>query len=136
MEKYTFEATAAIENMEAVMAFIEERTASIDNPRIARNLAMVVEELSLNVFNYAYDGVRGKFSLSIAIDRERRRVVMEFCDVGKPFNPLLQQAPDLDLPLSEREIGGLGIVLSRKLTDEQSYVREDGKNILTVVKYY
>lgn len=136
MEKHTLEVTVAIENMGAVMAFIEEHTAFIDNPKVARQLIIVVEELSLNVFNYAYDCKQGKFALSIANDPTRRRVTMEFCDSGKPYNPLLWDDPSVNIPLSERKIGGLGIFMSKKLTDEQSYVREGGQNILTVVKNY
>jgi len=135
-EQHTLEVSVAIENMAAVMAFIEEHTASIENPKIARDLAVVVEELSLNVFNYAYDGQQGNFALSIWCDTERRKVTMEFRDSGKPFNPLLLADPDLDAPISERKIGGFGVMLSKKLTDEQRYVRENGRNVLTVVKNY
>lgn len=136
MEKHTLEVTVAIENMETVMAFIDKHTASIGNPKLARNLAMVVEELSLNVFSYAYDGREGNFSLSIINDAERRKVTMEFSDSGKPYNPLLVSEPDIHASLPERPIGGLGVMISKKLTDEQHYVRENGHNILTVIKNY
>lgn len=136
MEKHRLEVTVAIENMAAVMAFIEEHTALIGNPKLAYNLAMVVEELSLNVFNYAYDGRQGNFSLSIINDTEQRKVIMEFCDDGKPYNPLLLGEPDVNTHISKRQIGGLGIMMAKKLTDQQHYVRENGQNILTVVKNY
>jgi anti-sigma regulatory factor (Ser/Thr protein kinase) len=134
--KHTLEVTVAIENMDKVMAFIEEHTTHIPNPKVAGQLVMVVEELALNVFNYAYDGQSGFFSLSIETFPEQACVVMEFRDRGKEFNPLSQAEPDVSLPIDKREVGGLGIMLSKKLTDTQNYIRDGGENVFTVTKKY
>jgi anti-sigma regulatory factor (Ser/Thr protein kinase) len=135
-EKYTLEVAAAVENMAAVMAFAEEHIASVGDPKTARQLATVAEEASLNVFKYAYDGRQGMFALDICLDSQNRKIIMEFSDSGKPFNPLLRDGVNVNLPVSQREIGGMGITLIKNFTDEQRYVRENGRNILTVAKYY
>jgi anti-sigma regulatory factor (Ser/Thr protein kinase) len=56
-------------------------------------------------------------------------------DDGIPFNPLGVETPDTDLPLEEREIGGLGIHLVRRMMDKVSYRRRIDKNVITVYEY-
>ncbi len=48
--------------------------------------------------------------------------------------PLEKETPDTDLPLEERQIGGLGIHLVRNLMDKVTYQRRIDKNRLTLVK--
>jgi len=60
--------------------------------------------------------------------------VVEVSDNGKPFNPLDHPEPDLNQPLEERPIGGLGIHLIRKFVDQLAYRRDAGRNILTLRK--
>ena len=52
-----------------------------------------------------------------------------------PFNPLGIETPDTELSLEEREIGGLGIHLIRKMIDRVSYRRRIDKNVITVVEF-
>jgi anti-sigma regulatory factor (Ser/Thr protein kinase) len=42
--------------------------------------------------------------------------------------------PSTDLPLEERDLGGIGILLLRKMADQMSYEHRDGMNILTLEK--
>ena len=46
------------------------------------------------------------------------------------------KTPDTSLKAREREIGGLGIFMVRRLTDEISYEYADGKNILRIKKQF
>jgi anti-sigma regulatory factor (Ser/Thr protein kinase) len=61
-------------------------------------------------------------------------VSLEFRDQGEPFDPMAQTPPDLDVPLEERPIGGLGLTLVRALADEARYAREGPVNVLRLVK--
>ena len=38
------------------------------------------------------------------------------------------------MPLEQRQLGGLGIHLVRSLTDEATYLRQDGRNVIRLVK--
>jgi len=38
------------------------------------------------------------------------------------------------VPLEQRQPGGLGNHLARSLTDEATYARQDGRNVITLVK--
>ena len=61
-------------------------------------------------------------------------IAMTFRDSGVPFNPLEQADPDVNAPLEQRKIGGLGLFLVRKTMDKLNYVYENGQNVLTVIK--
>lgn len=97
-------------------------------------IGLVVEELGINVVNYAYeDGDEHEFSISVASDD--RSLTLEIVDGGRPFDPLEEAPePDLDASLEDRPIGGLGVYLVRTIMDELSYRREDDHNRLTAVK--
>ena len=49
------------------------------------------------------------------------------------FNVLSLPDPNTTADIMEREIGGLGVYLIRRLTDDASYQRKDGRNILRMV---
>ncbi|MBO7446254.1 MAG: SpoIIE family protein phosphatase [Bacteroidales bacterium] len=95
------------------------------------NLAL--EEALANVIMYAYpENAQGEVTLSAQIKDDD--ILMVIQDRGIPFNPLQQQEIDLDVPLEERQIGGLGIHLIKEIMDKVEYTREDGKNVLKMWK--
>ena len=136
MSRYAMEILTKSKNMDKVMAFVELCFSDIGSPRDSKQLILVGEELISNIFNYAYeDDTPGLFAITIHLCPEENKVTMEFRDAGKPFNPLEVDQPDLEKHISERQIGGLGIMLSIKLTDKQEYRYENGQNVLQVEKY-
>ena len=94
---------------------------------------LVIEELGLNVINHAYHGHTGEFE--IVISSEDDSLTIEIIDSGPPFNMLTDAPiPDVDAPMEDRPIGGLGIHLVKTMMDELDYKRERDKNHLTIVK--
>lgn len=87
---------------------------------------LVTEEAVVNVFNYAYHQRVGNVRLRCMEDGDR--FVVEVTDWGSPFDATAR--PDPNLTLEERPVGGLGIYLIKKMTDEMKYTREDGRNVL------
>jgi serine/threonine-protein kinase RsbW len=97
----------------------------------AVNLAL--DELVTNVVLYGFTDPAGHEVL-IKIATAGNELVASVHDNGKPFNPLEVKPPDLNAPLEERELGGLGVHLVRSLMDQVSYARENDQNVLTVRK--
>jgi anti-sigma regulatory factor (Ser/Thr protein kinase) len=60
-------------------------------------------------------------------------VLMKSRRSGFPFNVLSVEDPDITAGISERQIGGLGVLLMKKLTDSVQYRYEGDKNILTLI---
>ena len=61
-------------------------------------------------------------------------VVLTFIDSGIAFNPLEKEDPNVNLPAEERQIGGLGIFMTKKTMDEVRYERAGDRNVLTLIK--
>ncbi len=91
---------------------------------------LVTEEAVVNVFKYAYPQGEGKVRLRCIEDGDR--FVIEVTDWGVLFDATAQPAPDLTSSLEERPLGGRGIYLIKKMTDEMRYTRKDRQNILSL----
>ena len=93
---------------------------------------LVLEELGLNIMNHGHDG--GDHDIEIVLTSEDDAVTIEIIDDGRPFDPLKDAPPpDLDSPIDDRRVGGLGVHFVRSVMDDLRYRRERGKNYLTLV---
>lgn len=97
------------------------------------DLELAVEEMLLNVIQYAYDDDE-VHQIGLKMRCEGRLLSVEISDDGRPFNPLEAPAPDLEAPLEQRPLGGLGIYLVRQTMDSLCYRREGGRNYLLLHK--
>lgn len=96
-------------------------------------IILVLEELITNLAKYGYRN-RPVGSAQVTLQLEESRLTLELVDDGDPFDPLQTPTPDLDAPLEERDIGGLGIYLVRALADDARYSRADGRNVLQLIR--
>jgi anti-sigma regulatory factor (Ser/Thr protein kinase) len=126
---------AKTEALPDVIAFVEQTLEKNDcSMKLQTAICVAIEEVFVNVAHYAYgDGV-GEVELKIAFDKETRLASFQMIDSGIPFDPLKKPDPDVTLSAVDREIGGLGIFITKKTMDEISYSYENGKNVLTMVK--
>ena len=65
---------------------------------------------------------------------EDRVAEIVFEDSGIQYDPLANEEPDVTLSAEEREIGGLGIFITKKTMDDVKYEYKNGRNILTLLK--
>ncbi len=105
------------------------RAASLPEDSLGK-LDLMLEEVLVNVFTYAYPQGGGEAALGYAV-ASPNCLRIDVCDSGQEFNPLDKAEPDLDLSLEDRPIGGLGIFLVKKMADSVTYRRENGRNILS-----
>ena len=100
---------------------------------LAMNLNLALEEAVSNVILYAYpEGVQGEVDIRATVGKER--IDFTVSDNGVPFDPVDTPDPDLTADVKERPVGGLGIFLVKRIMDQVSYSRENGKNILSMTK--
>jgi anti-sigma regulatory factor (Ser/Thr protein kinase) len=71
-------------------------------------------------------------AINVSLVREGGRLTIEVSDDGIAFNPLEATPPNLDLPIMERPVGGLGIHIVKALTETAAYRREHERNHLTM----
>ena len=105
-----------------------------DDNELRFKLRLSVEEAVENVVRYAYDGGIGWLEVGTDLDHDSLVLTIELRDAGVPFNPLEKPDPDVTLPAEDRDIGGLGIFLCKKMMDNIDYRYENGNNILTMAK--
>lgn len=114
---------------EAVEDFLADKPISF---KTRTQIDLAVEEIYINIASYAYPDSEG--NAEIILSENNGEFVMTFIDEGVPYDPLAKPDPDTTLSASERQIGGLGIFLVKKIMDSVTYKYEDGKNFLTISK--
>lgn len=117
-------ASAAVEEL-------GERHHATPDAIYAINLAL--EEVLTNTISYGYDD-GAAHEIVVDFNLRENELTVTLTDEARPFDPLQAPAPDVNAPLEDRPIGGLGIHLAKTMMDGMHYRHEAGKNILTMKK--
>lgn len=126
---------AKTEALSDVLGFVDLMLEKFEcSMKLQTSICVAIEEVFVNVARYAYPGGEGDVELGIGFDEESRTVTFRMVDEGVPFDPLQKPDPDITLSAEEREIGGLGIFITKKTMDSVEYGYQNGKNILTMIK--
>ncbi len=126
---------ATTENLDNVLAFVDERLEAVDcPPKVQMQIDVAVEELFVNIAHYAYKPNTGTATIRFEKTDDPLVAEITFINGGVPYDPLAKPDPDVTLSAEERQIGGLGIYMVKKSMDDVRYKYEDGKNILTIRK--
>ena len=129
------ELEAVAENLAQVQAFVDERLEKAGCPMKAQmEIDVAVEEIFVNIASYAYAPDTGKAVVRVEVSEDPVGVTITFLDHGIPYDPLAREDPNVSLPASERDVGGLGVFMTKQLMDDMSYEYKDGRNILTLKK--
>lgn len=94
------------------------------------SLMIAFDEILSNIVKY------GGGTIDLSIDVGDRILAATIADDGPAFDPLAREAPDVELGIDERQIGGLGIHLVREMMDDVRYSHENGRNLLTLTKTF
>ena len=128
---------ATKENLQTVMDFVEINLEEACCPaKTQMQILMAVEEIFVNIANYAYAPGTGMAVVRVEVKRDPGVAMITFMDQGVPYDPLKKPDPDVALPAEEREIGGLGIFLVKKTMDEMTYEYKDAQNVLKIRKSF
>ena len=126
---------AKIEALSDVLGFVDQNLEACECPmKTQMAICVAIEEVFVNVANYAYGDGEGDMTLGIGFDEASRDITFRMTDKGVPFDPLKKPDPDITLSAEDREIGGLGIFITKKTMDSVTYAYENGENILTMIK--
>ncbi len=118
----------------AIRRFIQEHAgktcASVEE---VQDLVLAVDEAATNIIVHGYRDGRGEIEVELVLATAQITVILR--DQAPPFDPTKVPEPDLDLPLFERQVGGLGIHIIRQCVNEFSHsIRPNGGNELRLVK--
>ena len=125
---------AKLYNLDKVINFTNKYLEEYNVSREFLNkIHLSIEELFVNICNYAYSDEIGPFTIVFDIENDNI-LKITITDSGVKFNPLDKVDPDVLTDPGERQIGGLGIFLVKKNMDSVEYSYVDNKNILVMRK--
>ncbi|MGC8493376.1 MAG: ATP-binding protein [Syntrophobacteraceae bacterium] len=128
----TLRLPAAMGSFETFRSFVlREMENEGDLEELIPRVDLVLEEVLVNVINYAYPQGSGEIEVECgAGGKGEFQVTVK--DWGVPFNPMEQDAPDLSSDISSRKVGGLGVYLVKEMTSRLAYEFRNGGNVLTL----
>ncbi|MDR0926799.1 MAG: ATP-binding protein [Ignavibacteria bacterium] len=125
-----------IDELENLVIFADEVLSEKDIPlEINSIIHLVIDEIALNVVEHGFSNVPTKNGLLTTIVFNPNEIVLSFEDDGIPFNPIQHNVDlQMDKPLLDHNLGGLGIHIVRHYADDIEYEYVNGKNILVFHK--
>ena len=134
MEPLTVPGT--LDSLGKVRQYVSDAAAAANlDKKAAYRLKIAVDEIATNVIVHGYEeaGREGMLELWAKIDEKTLAISIE--DTGAVYNPYNREVDlDLDLPLEERQIGGLGVYLTIQSVDKFLYENiGEGRNRHTFV---
>lgn len=108
-------------------------TAAALPANIAARLALVCEEWAANVVEHGTTGPGGATAMRLSVRRRAAALHVVAEDDGLPFDPLAMAAPDAAAVLDQRQPGGLGLHLMRRVARQVRYERVGPINRLALV---
>ncbi|HWG84026.1 MAG TPA: SpoIIE family protein phosphatase [Deinococcales bacterium] len=126
----TLTVQGVLDSLDEIAAFVVTAAEEAGLERkAAYRLRLAVDEIATNIITHGYDeaGLSGQVWVSSYLDDHCLAITIE--DEAIPYDPLNASAPDnLDAPLEERQIGGLGVFLTLRGVDEFRYEHVGGRN--------
>jgi serine/threonine-protein kinase RsbW len=131
---FSLRVAADVAQLAAIRAFVAQQAHAlgVDAAEIY-DLVLAVNEVATNIVIHGYRGRPGE--IEIELRRRGAAIEIQLRDHAPPFDPTHVPAPDLNLPLHKRPLGGMGVHVTRQIMDAIRYrVTPDGGNELTLVK--
>ena len=116
------------ESLGPAVDFIRGALEGVDSKTVAA-LLNASDEITSNIVNYS-----GASEFRISVEKGPDRLRLVFSDDGTAYNPLSHVDPDTHASIEDRPVGGLGLVVVKRLVDRVTYSRESDRNVLTLIK--
>ncbi|MBQ9457920.1 MAG: SpoIIE family protein phosphatase [Bacilli bacterium] len=129
--------SAKKENVLAMLSFINDFGDQCGLPDDFKNkLAIVGDEILSNIIHHGYGNAGGDIFVRLIFDQEKKEFVLTVIDHAKPFNQLEVDNAPVTGTENKIQVGGLGLIIVKKIMTECAYDRINGKNILVLKKRF
>ncbi len=133
-QRYSLTVDSRLERLSDISDFIENAASRCGmNEKQIYDVQMAVDEACSNVIQHAYGG-KPTGKIDLVCEKRGNEFVVTIRDFGKPFDPKMVAKPQVNAPLSERNIGGLGLFFIHKLMDDVKFDFSSKGNTLTLIK--
>ena len=137
---YTFEEkgfNAKKDNIPEMLDFISEFGEQHKFPEAFKNQLLIVgDELFSNIVKHGYKNEGGEINVRLLFDDDKNEFVLTIIDKAQAFNQLKVNNPKVGSNAKKQTIGGLGLIIVKKIMTEYAYDRINGKNILVLKKRF
>jgi serine/threonine-protein kinase RsbW len=125
---------ADLAQLSVIREFVAESSRSLEaDEQAIRDLQLAVDEVCSNSIRHGYGGQEGQ--IEVSVDRIGHSIRVVVRDWGRAFDPEQIPVPDLDVPLEERSLGGLGLFLVQQVMDDVRFEFDNSKgNSVTMVR--
>ena len=128
---------AKIENipeaLRVVEQFCEEQSINLE---FQNSLLVVADELYSNIVKHGYNNQGGEVFTRLLYNKDKKEFVLTVIDRAPAFNQLEVNNNPLDGDVNKAQVGGLGILIVKKIMSQYAYDRINNKNILVLRKRF
>jgi anti-sigma regulatory factor (Ser/Thr protein kinase) len=125
----------SLDSLDEIAGYVMKAAAIAGlDKKITYRLRLAVDEIATNIVMHGYEeaGLSGDIEVHSQIDADALTIYLE--DSGVAYNPRLDKVPeDIDKPIEDRGIGGLGVYLAVQNVDKFLYERVGERNRHTFV---
>ncbi|MBW4481322.1 MAG: ATP-binding protein [Tildeniella torsiva UHER 1998/13D] len=130
MEQLTVPGELASLKLIAEFVLAEASKVGLDK-KASYRLRLAIDEIATNIILYGFheSAQKGDLHLSATTDNSKLEIAIE--DSAIPFDPINArqvEATELERPLEERQVGGLGVYLAIQGVDQFRYERVSDRN--------
>jgi anti-sigma regulatory factor (Ser/Thr protein kinase) len=118
---------AGISDASEFLDEVVERVGGEGPKSVAPALHVILDEIASNIVRHS-----GASGFEVDVEFSSAGAKLEFIDDGTPYDPLTHVDPDTTLKAEDRAIGGLGIMMVKKMASSVSYRRDRSRNFLIV----
>ena len=117
------------ESISRVSEFLDCCVEEFEIPmRVGYSLKVVADEIYSNIVYYS-----GAKNAEVLLRNLADSITLIFVDDGMPYNPMETKEPDITASAEDREIGGLGLFMVKKMAEDVQYEYASERNRLTVI---
>jgi serine/threonine-protein kinase RsbW len=127
---------ATLDSLGTIADYVMAAAASAGlDRRASYRLRLAVDEIATNIIVHGYANAGHQGVLELRADIDDRTLTIAIDDTGVTYDPRQAPIPDINLPLDQRPIGGLGVYLAMRNVDEFVYEHLGDRN-RTIFKMY
>jgi len=120
---------ASLDSLEVIRKHVQKAAADAGLEKTdSYRLLLAVDEVATNIITHGYleAGIDGRIEMKAEVDKEH--VTISLGDSGPAFDPTQVSDPDVDQPVAERKVGGMGLYLAIRNVDQFTYQRVGDQN--------
>ncbi len=126
-----------VDNIPAMLEFVSEFCKKYNfQKEFKSNLLVVGDELFSNIVKYGYQNNGGEIFVRLLYNIDQEEFVFTVIDKAPEFNQLKVNNSAVGDDANKEKVGGLGILIVKKIMSQYAYDRINGKNILVLRKKF